>query len=256
MSNAKVVWITGASAGIGRALAIEMAGRGYSVAATARSESKLKELENSKIKPGKIKAFPGDVLEGDALVKLAETIENDLGKIDLVVANAGTHKPTKGAEFDATEYKNLMDLNFGGTMNTLQAVVPKMVSRRSGHVAVVSSLVGYRGVPRAAAYGATKAALINFCESLRFDLLSTGVDVSVINPGFVKTPLTDKNDFEMPFLIEAEEAARSIANGLEKRSKEIAFPRTFAWICKCTRVIPFPLYSWLIKKTILKNEQR
>jgi NAD(P)-dependent dehydrogenase (short-subunit alcohol dehydrogenase family) len=161
---------------------------------------------------------PCDVTDLAAVKECAAGIEGTHGPIDIVIANAGTYVASGPHEsFDSAEYESIMRLNYGGMIHTIESVLPAMLERKRGHIVGVSSLVGYRGLPRAAAYGASKAAAINFLESLRFHTAPRGVPVTIVNPGFVKTPLTDKNDFEMPFLVPAEEAARIICRGIEKQ---------------------------------------
>lgn len=209
------VWITGASQGIGRALALEMARSGWQVFASARSEDSLAALAGeARTLDGAIEAIPLDVTDPQAVSVAIAAIEDRFGPIDLAVLNAGTHEPLDGAAFEASALRRLVELNLMGTAHCLEGLISRFVARGRGRIAVVASVVGYRGLPTASAYGATKAGLINMCEALRVELAPHGIGVSVINPGFVKTPLTDRNSFEMPFLIEAEDAARRIAKGL------------------------------------------
>ena len=178
--------------------------------------------------------------------EIASEIEQRFGGIDILIANAGTHLFTKPESFDANEYMQLMSLNYGGTLNCIQAALPAMLKRGSGHIVGVASLAGYRGLPRAAAYGASKAAMINFLESLRFHTALSNVQVTIINPGFVKTPLTDKNDFHMPFLVAPERAARIMCDGIARRKDVVAFPIPFSWLIALMRVIPYALYKRLM----------
>ena len=153
------------------------------------------------------------------------------------------------AEFTAAGLRDLMAVNVMGTAACLEALMPRMMARRQGRIAVVASVAGYRGLPTSAYYGATKAALINLTESLKFDLDQAGVTIQLIDPGFVKTPLTDRNDFPMPFLISAELAADRIARGLRSRQFEIAFPRVFVAIMKLLRCLPYALYFPLVGRS-------
>jgi short-subunit dehydrogenase len=243
------VWITGASSGIGRALALLLAREGDMVAVSARSEAALASLAGEAAAGGRIKIFPVDVADTDAMKRQARAIEESIGPLDLAIFNAGTHEPVEPATFDAAPFRRLMEINLMGTVNGLAAVLPNFVARRHGHVAVVSSVAGYRGLPQAAAYGASKAALINLAESLKLDLERNGVKISLINPGFVRTPLTDRNPFPMPFLMEVDDAARRIARGLERGGFEITFPRRFTWMVKFARILPYALYFRLIRLT-------
>lgn len=237
---AERVWIIGASYGIGRALALELAGRGDTVIASARSADKLVSLEEQGA--GRIRAMPLDVTDHAAVQEAMAAIEAEHGGLDTAVLNAGTHRPTSARSFKASELRVLVELNLMGTANALEAVMPGMIRRRGGRIAIVASLVGYRGLPTAAYYGASKAALINMAESLRFDLEAAGVRLQLVNPGFVRTPLTDRNDFPMPFLISAEEAARHIARGLAGDRFEIPFPWQLVWMMKLARLLPYALY--------------
>jgi len=245
------LWITGAGKGIGRAVAWEYATRGWSVAVSARTEKDLLDLaaqaEAAKLS-GKIVSFPCDVTDQDAMKQTFKAIENTMGPLSQVIFNAGTHIENPPAMFSVAPFRTLMEINYMGAVNGLSAVLPAFMDRRTGHIAVVSSVAGYRGLPNASAYGATKAALINMCEALYSQLQTAGVALSVINPGFVRTPLTDQNKFPMPFLMEPEDAARAVYNGMEKRKFEIAFPTPFVMILKFLRILPYALYFPLVKK--------
>lgn len=246
-----LIWITGASAGIGRALALRMARDGWRVAASARRADELAELaREAGGLPGTIHAYPLDVTDQAAVWEAVATIEHELGAIDVSVLNAGTHEPTPAATFAAATLRRLLEVNVIGVANGLEAVLPRLIARRTGRVAIVASVAGYGGLPNAAAYGATKAALINLAEAMRPKLLQRGVILQVINPGFVKTPLTDKNDFAMPFLISAEDAAEVIRRGLQSDRFEIAFPTLFVRLMKLVRVLPYRLYFRLTAKLV------
>jgi NADP-dependent 3-hydroxy acid dehydrogenase YdfG len=246
-----LIWITGASAGIGRALALRMARDGWRVAASARRADELAELaREAGGLPGTIHAYPLDVTDQAAVWEAVATIEHELGAIDVSVLNAGTHEPTPAATFAAATLRRLLEVNVIGVANGLEAVLPRLIARRTGRVAIVASVAGYGGLPNAAAYGATKAALINLAEAMRPELLQRGVILQVINPGFVKTPLTDKNDFAMPFLISAEDAAEVIRRGLQSDRFEIAFPTLFVRLMKLVRVLPYRLYFRLTAKLV------
>jgi NAD(P)-dependent dehydrogenase (short-subunit alcohol dehydrogenase family) len=244
----RVVWITGASSGIGRALALRLAAAGATVAASARRADELDLLaQKAAGGPGRIVALPVDVADEAAMAEACARIERELGPIDLAVFNAGTHAPVAIATFTAAPFRRLMEINYMGVVNGIAAVLPRCIARRGGHIAVVSSVAGYRGLPQAAAYGPTKAALINLCEALKPDLDPLGVRISVINPGFIKTPMTDPNDFPMPFLMPVEAAAAAIVAGLEKGKFEITFPRRFTFLVKLARILPYALYFPLIR---------
>jgi len=238
----KVAWITGASTGIGRALALRLAGQGWRVAASARSAETLASLGAG------IRAYPLDVTDADASAATVDAIRRELGPIDLAVLNAGTHFPTPARGFDAAAVRGLIEVNLIGAANGLAAVLPAMIERGAGQVAVVASVAGYRGLPTASAYSASKAGLIALAEGLKFDLDPLGVKIQVINPGFVRTPLTDRNPFPMPFLMEVEDAVTRIVSGLAGNRFEIAFPRRFVWLLKGLRLLPDRLYFALLRR--------
>ncbi len=246
MTVPRRVWITGASSGIGRALALAYAAKGAAVAASARRADELDQLAAAA--PGRITAFPVDVTDEAAMIRAAAAIE-EAGPLDLAVFNAGTHQPVSVEAFDTAPFRRLMAINYIGTVNGIAAVLPRFIARRGGHIAVVSSVAGFRGLPQAAAYGPTKAALINLCEALKLDLDRHGVRISLINPGFIRTPLTDRNPFPMPFLMAAEDAAQRIVQGIERNAFEITFPRRFTYMLKVMRMLPYSLYFRLIRRT-------
>lgn len=243
------LWLTGASMGIGRAFALHMARAGWVVAASARGPAGLQALaDDAQGLPGRIVPVPLDITDRAAHLAAAERITADVGPIALAVLNAGTYAPDDARQLDYAKLRQTLDVNLFGTVNGLEAVLPGMLARGKGHLAIVSSVAGYRGLPRSIAYSASKAALISLCESLRFDLQPAGLQVSVINPGFVKTPLTDKNDFPMPFLVSPELAAERMATGLARGDFEITFPRRFTWGMKLLRLLPNGLYYRLLSR--------
>jgi short-subunit dehydrogenase len=245
--SGKVVWLTGATSGIGLALADELAARGARLAITARRTELLDDIKQRLLGTGgSVKSYPGDVSQLPQMKQIAEQIEADLGPIEIVIANAGNHIFTVPEKFDSKEYLDLMQLNYGGMLHCFEAVIPSMLARKRGNLVGVASLAGYRGLPRAAAYGASKAAMIHFMESIRFHLKNHGLKITIVNPGFVKTPLTDKNDFYMPFLIDSPRAARSICNGIERGAQVIAFPWPFSWIISLGRMLP----SWIYQPVV------
>lgn len=243
------IWIAGASQGIGAALARKLAVEGAQVVASARSQDKLVALAASQ--PG-ITAEAVDVTDRDAVAALVARLD-DVAPIDIAVLNAGSHHPVDGRKFKVDELRKLVELNLFGVANCLEALIPRMTARRRGRIAVVASIAGYVGLPTSAYYGASKAALINMTEALRFDLAKAGVTLQLVNPGFVKTPLTEKNEFPMPFLIEAEAAAEAIAKGIRGNGFEIVFPTTFAIIMKALRLLPYPLYFPLVSRGTKKG---
>jgi NADP-dependent 3-hydroxy acid dehydrogenase YdfG len=244
-----VVWITGASSGIGAALARRLAGDGAVVAASARRAEELEGLARRvAAETGRIAAYPVDVTDRGAVALTWARIEEELGPIEVAVLAAGTHHPVTAEDFDASDFARLVEVNLLGTANALDPVMAAMIARRRGRIAIVSSVAGYRGLPTSAYYGATKAALINLAESLEFDLDRFGVRIQLIDPGFVETPLTDKNEFTMPFRISAEAAAERIVAGLAGGAFEITFPRRFTWWLKLLRCLPYGLYFPIVAR--------
>lgn len=245
------VWITGGGDGIGRALALRLCDDGATVAISGRRDSPLADVvAEAAGRPGTIVAFPLDVTDRAAVAKAAGDIEEQVGPLDLVVFNAGTHQAMGASDFSADVFEKLIRVNLMGVVHGIETMLPRFRTRGNGHIAVVSSVAGYRGLPYAAAYGATKAALINMCESLKPEMDAAGITLTVVNPGFVRTPLTDKNDFPMPFLMEPEDAADRIAKGLARGKFEISFPRRFIWWLKLGQCLPNALYFWLTRRLL------
>ncbi len=240
-------WVTGASSGIGRALALELADRGWTVHATARDAGALAALAAER--PGLIRPAPADVTDAEAMAALVARLEAE-GPLALAVLNAGIYEPMRAQAFDAGSVARTFAVNVQGVANGLDPLLKAMIARRRGVVALVASVAGFRGLPRAAAYGATKAALISMAESLAYDLIDLGVRICVVNPGFVATKATAVNDFEMPFLMDPETAARRIADGLERPGFEIAFPRRFALILRAIGLLPNRAYFAVMRKAM------
>lgn len=239
------VWITGASQGIGRELALQLANQGVRVACSARSADVLEALHDVH---ERILPLPLDVTDAAATAQAVKDIERVQGHLDLAVFNAGVYEPLPGGLADPEVFRQHMEVNYLGVVNGVMAVVPGMRQRHSGQVAIVGSVAGYRGLPQSAAYGPTKAALIHLAETLRLELRGSGVDIRLINPGFVNTRLTAKNDFHMPSMLTPEAAAECIVRGLQGRDFEIAFPRGFvAWL-KLARLLPYRWYFPLIAR--------
>ena len=239
MSQPTVAWVTGASSGLGHALSLRLARDAWHVAVSARRHDDLAHLANATGEmPGTVLAYPLDVTENDKVNATCTRIEQNLGPIDLAVLNAGTHRPVSASTLAPADFRALVELNLMGTVNCLCAVLPGMIERQRGRIAIVASLSGYRGLPSAAAYGMTKAGLINLAEALKPELDRLGVTIQVINPGFVKTPLTDRNRFPMPFLISPEAAAEHIYRGLKSKRFDIAFPWQMATLLKILRILP------------------
>ena len=244
--NDKTIWITGASTGIGRALAIKFAKNGWNVAASARRENLLKELEELN---QDIYSFPLDVTDKEKCKEVFKKIEDKFKTIDISFFSTGTWDPGKEKEIDVEQIENVMKVNFFGTLNCIKSVEKYYRNKKSGHISIVSSIAGYRGLPNSTGYGPSKSALNNLAESLFFDFKRYGVRVSLISPGFIKTPMTDKNDFKMPFLRTADYAADKIYEGLVNSNKfEIHFPKQLTLILKLLRILPYTLYLKLISK--------
>ncbi len=247
--NRKRAWITGAGKGIGRALAKRLAAEGWIVAASARTVADLASLA-TECPPGSLHAFPLDVTNQPDTSATVAAIESQLGPLDLVILNAGTYVPLAADRFAVEPFRKLVETNLMGPVYALDAIMPRFIARRSGHIAVVASLAGYRGLPSSSAYGATKAGIINMCEALAPELARHGVQLQVINPGFVETPLTSQNTFPMPFLISTEKAIDYIMRGLKRRSFDIAFPRRFAFLLKILRLLPDWLFFMLTRRMV------
>ncbi len=242
----KTVWITGASTGIGHEIALQLASIGVQVAVSARSVEKQQNLGPN------IFPFPLDVTNVAAAQETVQLIEDQLGPIDLAIFAAGTYSEVEATKIDPQLFATIMTTNYLGVVNCLAAVLPKMLARKQGHIAWIASVTGYRGLPKAAAYGPSKAALISLAESLKPELDQHGIPISIINPGFVATPMTAKNVFPMPFLMQPQDAARRTLNGLAKGKFEITYPTRLVAILKFARLLPYGLYFWLIKKLILR----
>jgi len=242
----KNIWITGASSGIGKALALRFAQEGWQVAASARRENLLNEISklNENISP-----FPLDVTDKEKCKEVFEEIKNKYQNLDICFFSTGTWDPKKERDIDIEQIESVMKINFFGTLNCIKAVEKYFKDKKSGHISIVSSVAGYRGLPNSTGYGASKAALINLAESLYFDFGRHNVRISLVSPGFIKTPMTDKNEFKMPFLKTPEFAANKIYNGLVNGSSfEIAFPKELTLILKLLKILPNRLYLYLIKK--------
>jgi NAD(P)-dependent dehydrogenase (short-subunit alcohol dehydrogenase family) len=242
-----VAWVTGASAGIGRSLARDLVAEGYTVAITARDGERLATLVDEVTGlPGRILLFPCDVTDEGAMLKTVAAIEEEAGPIVLAVFNAGAFFPTRGERLDVQNFARTYELNILGTLYGLVPIVARMRARKRGHVALVGSVTAYFGLPTAAAYGSSKAALNNLAESLKFDFDKMNIRIQVINPGFVNTPLTEKSPFPMPALMSVEKASARLVRGLKTGGFEITFPRRFTWALKFARLAPYPAYFWFI----------
>ncbi len=240
-------WITGASAGIGAAVAGKLVENGWTVYITARSEEKLAAMAAAS--GGRMIAAPGDVTDPAAMEAIVARIEAEQG-LALAILNAGVYIPMTAAEFNVEDARKHFDVNLQGVVNGLVPAMRTMLTKNTGCLALVASVAGYRGLPKAGAYGATKAALINMAEALAYNLYPEGVRISLICPGFVETDATSVNDFDMPFLMQTDEAARRIVDGLQTTKFEIAFPRRFAFLLKSFRFLPAKWYIALGRKAL------
>lgn len=246
----RLVWITGASSGLGHALSLEMASRGYPLVVTARNQDALIALK-AEIKGRHAAAIvhvaSGDVTDAERMAHIVQSMEDE-GGIAIGVLNAGIYIPIDGTKPDLAAIHTSFDVNLKGTANCVVPLIEVMKPRRSGQISLVASVAGYSGLPMATAYGATKAGLINFAEALRFDGDRMGITVQVVNPGFVKTPATDDNPFDMPFVLNVDDAAQRMADGLERGGFEVTFPKRFTYMLKLLRLLPNGLYHWLVSR--------
>jgi short-subunit dehydrogenase len=238
-SNWQVIWITGASSGIGRELALKLAAAGAKVAVSARNASKLAKLAAAS---PLITAYPLDVTDLAATQAVVAAIERDVGPIDLAILNAGVWNSMRVEEYDPTVIASAMAVNFTGITHALTPLLPAMIKRKAGHIALVSSVAGYRGLPVAISYAPTKAAVISLAETLYLELREHNVKTTVINPGFVDTDMTKVNKFPMPFMISANDAATRIITGLKTGRFEIVFPFRMAILAKFSRLLPYRLF--------------
>ncbi len=240
------IWITGASSGIGSALAVELAQAGARLVISGRNRERLQAVSDA-CKGGEVQVVVLDVGSREENLAAAEKIRALYGALDGVVLNAGICEYVDLPVFDAEMIKRVMDVNFMGFVYGVEAALPLLREGSAPHLVGMSSTVAYSGLPRAEAYGASKAAIRYFLQALRVDLLPEKIDVSIICPGFVKTPLTDLNDFPMPMQISAETAARAIRKGMERRAHEIRFPTLFALMLRTLAVMPSRLRTRLLK---------
>jgi len=245
--NQKNIWITGASSGIGKALAEKFAKEGWKVAASARRKEILDEMANHK----NIFSYPLDVTNQDQIKISFEKIIEDFKGLDLCVFSSGTYDPKLEQGINIKQNKFVMETNFFGVLYCVNAVENYFKNKKNGHISIVSSVAAYRGLPNSSGYGPSKAALTNLTESLYFDFKKHNVRISLVSPGFIKTPLTDKNEFPMPFIKSPEFAAEKMFNGLTKsKAFEIHFPKALTILLKIFRVLPYKIYLFLIDKGV------
>jgi short-subunit dehydrogenase len=239
----RAVWVIGASSGIGAALAAELVVRGARVAISARRADQLKHVAGDRMS-----AVPLDVTDRIAVDAAAKEVAGLIGAPDLVVFSAGVWEQLDAAAWDRDLFARHIEVNLLGLNNVIGAALPPMIERGHGGFVGVSSVAGYRGLAGAEAYGATKAAQINLLEALRIAVAGLGVDVVTVCPGFVRTELTAGNSFPMPFIIEADQAARSICDGLEQGRAEIVFPLPMAVLMKVARLLPVRLWATAMQR--------
>ena len=244
--NKKVVWITGASSGIGKSLALKFAKEGWNVAISARRENLLNEISESN---ENIKSFPLDVTDKIKCKDVFDKVKSEFGNVDICFFSTGTWSPKKEKDIDVEQIENVFKVNFFGTLNCIKAVEEYFKNKKGGTITIVSSIAGYRGLPNTTGYGPSKSALISLAESLYFDFEKHNVRVCLVSPGFIKTPMTDKNDFKMPFLKTPEFSADKIYDGLiNKKNFEIHFPKELTLTLKLLGLLPSKIYFYLVKK--------
>ena len=237
-------FISGASSGIGKALAIALASKGHIVSIVARRIEHLKELQKEQ---ENIHIFPADVSNSMEIKRIVKACLKNVGSIDCAILNAGKYLPLGGDELNSEEFNAHMSVNYMGVVHILASLIPEFKNLQKGHIVIMGSTAGYRGLPRSAAYGPTKAALSNLAEALYLDLTPMGIKVQIISPGFVETEATAINDFKMPQIISAEKAAAKIIKGLKSNQFEISFPKGFVYIMKFLKILPNSLYFKIIK---------
>jgi NAD(P)-dependent dehydrogenase (short-subunit alcohol dehydrogenase family) len=246
-----VAWIIGGGSGIGAAVAQLLASRGWTVAISGRRVEKLAAVAkgNPTISP-----YPLDVTDRAAIEATVHKIAAELGRIDLFIFGAAAWQPMDVGDYDYDKFAKVVDTNYLGVLRLANPVIAQMDRQGGGHFAVIASVAGYFGLPRSAAYSSTKAGLINLLETMRTELAPRKIAVRMIAPGFVKSELTDKNDFPMPFLMETDAAATRIVDGLTQSDRfEIAFPKRMVWLMKTIRWLPYPVFFWLTSKMLPKS---
>jgi len=247
--SGKRVWLIGASSGIGEACAKALLHAGAKVAISSRRVERLNQIALLG-SAEQVLVLPLDVTEQTQLENSYQSILNAWGGIDLLLFVSGVYIPLRAADFDITAAEQTIDANLLGPMRAVGLVLPEMLKVHAGHIAIVGSVAGYSGLPKALAYGPSKAAIINFCETLYYDLLPQGISVHMISPGFVATEATAQNDFEMPALISAEEAANEIMSGIQAGEFDIHFPKRFSRFLKFLRILPYPIYFWIVRRFV------
>ena len=238
--NGKKYWIIGASEGLGRELAIQLSNLGVELIVSARNEIRLNELSLRT----KAKVIPLDVLDINAVRKAFKAV----GRIDGIVYAAGDYTPLNSTVWNIDEVDKMIAINFTGAARVLGLVVPKFIAQNYGHVVMIGSLSGFRGLPNAIGYGASKAGMMHLAENIKADLYKSNIKVQLINPGFIKTRLTEKNNFKMPFIMSAEDAAKHVIRAMRRNRFQTNFPVMFSLIFRMTNFLPAFLYFWLFSK--------
>ncbi len=243
--NGKVVFLTGASSGIGEGLAVALAKRGAVLGLAARRKEQLEDLaDRCKVANGWARVFPLDVTDEIAVANAASDLRKEFGHIDILIANAGIGgNDEETRSYTPQAVKKVIDTNLLGAVNAVHAVVPQMIERGEGHIVAISSLAGFRGLPKSAAYSASKAGMTAFFESVRLDVKHKGVDVTIIQPGFIKTPLTSGRANKMPFLMELDDAIPHFIKAIEKKKPFAAFPWQLATIVRAGKFMPSWMYD-------------
>lgn len=247
--SGKRVWVIGASSGIGEACTKALLKAGAKVALSSRRTERLEQLAKV-TEPNNALVLTVDITKSEQVQNAYQQIIQAWGGIDLLLFVSGIYVPLRADNFDYKIAEQTIDANLLGPMRAVATVLPAMIQARSGHIAIVGSVAGYSGLPKALAYGPSKAAIINFCETLYYDLLPQGVSVHMISPGFVATEATAQNDFEMPALISADQAATEILSGIQRGEFDIHFPKRFSGFLKFLRILPYPLYFWIVRRFV------
>lgn len=242
MLAGRTYWLVGASEGLGRALAEQLDREGVNLVLSARSDDRLQELSGTLNRPARI--VPCDVSSAESVTAAWQSV----GQIDGIVYLAGLYEPTRAQDWNAQQVEAMCDVNFIGAIRVLGLAVPSFVSRGSGHIVIIGSLAGYRGLPGAIGYGASKAGLMHLAENLQAELWQTDIRVQLFNPGFIRTRLTDKNSFSMPFLMDSDQAAAEVCRGMKSRSYKIDFPWMFSLVFRLGRLLPTSIFLRLISR--------
>jgi NADP-dependent 3-hydroxy acid dehydrogenase YdfG len=247
--SGKRVWVIGASSGIGEACANALLAQGAKVALSSRRVERLNAIA-AQAQTDQALVIPLDVTNDDQFHGAYQTLLNTWGGIDLLLFVSGMYIPLRADDFEIQAAEQTIEANLLGPMRAVALVLPEMLKAHAGHIAIVGSVAGYSGLPKALAYGPSKAGIINFCETLYYDLLPEGVSVHMISPGFVATEATAQNDFEMPALISAAQAAIEILSGIQRGEFDIHFPKRFSRFLKLLRILPYPLYFWIVRRFV------